>query len=144
MQAPNWESYIFPNGSISTCPLDATLGLKQCEQGNVPVIAVDARTPEDVMAAVKFAKTYNLRLVVKNTGWVDTRTFAMIGSWSSSSACRHDYLGRSTARGAFLVWTHYMKNITYNETFKPVGAPSNATMHDSEYSAIMKNNDIDH
>jgi hypothetical protein len=37
---------------------------------------------------------------------------------------RHDYLGRSTARGSFLIWTHYMKNITYNATFVPEGAPA--------------------
>ena len=37
--------------------------------------------------------------------------------------CRHDFLGRSTARGSFLIWTHFMKGITFHETFKPVGAP---------------------
>lgn len=67
MQAPNFESYIFPNGTISTCPLDAELGIP-CGQGSVPVSAVDARWPEDIVAAVNFAKRHNLRLVVKNTG----------------------------------------------------------------------------
>lgn len=45
---------------------------------------------------------------------------------------RHDYLGRSTARGAFMVWTHHMKNITYYEIFKPTGAPSDVALQDSE------------
>lgn len=31
-----------------------------------------------------------------------------------------------------MVWTHHIKNITYYETFKPTGAPSNVTFHDSK------------
>ena len=49
-------------------------------------------------------KQHNLKAVVKNTG--------------------HDYLGRSTARGGFLIWTHFMKDILYNSTFIPEGAPA--------------------
>ena len=37
----------------------------------------------------------------------------------------HDFLGRSSGRGSFLIWTHNLKNITYNPTFIPAGAPSN-------------------
>ena len=70
MQAPNWDNYIFKNGTISACYLDASLG-SPCEQGSVPIIGVDARVPEDIQAAVKFAARYNLRVVVKNTGFVD-------------------------------------------------------------------------
>ncbi|KAL4064183.1 hypothetical protein V8B97DRAFT_2105927 [Scleroderma yunnanense] len=106
MEAPNYESFVFKNGTISACYLNTSLGIP-CEQGNVPVIGVDARTPEDIQAAVKFAVQYNLKLVVQNTG--------------------HDCLGRSAARAAFVVWTHNMKDITYNATFVPQGAPSNET-----------------
>ncbi|KAG6327489.1 hypothetical protein ID866_11600, partial [Astraeus odoratus] len=106
MEESLWESYMFNNGTISGCYLDTTLGIP-CEQGNVPVIGVDARTPGDIQAAVKFALQYNLKLVTKNTG--------------------HDFLGRSAKRGAFLVWTHNMKNITYNPSFVPKGAPTNGT-----------------
>ena len=63
----NWETYTFPNGTIQACYLNSTLGAP-CQQGSVPVIGVDARTPEDVQAAVKFARKHNLRLVIKNTG----------------------------------------------------------------------------
>ncbi|KAF7777755.1 CAZyme family AA7 [Agaricus bisporus var. burnettii] len=96
----NFESHLFQNGSISACYLNTTLGIP-CEQGNVPPIGVDARTVEDVQAAVKFAGQHNLRLVVKNTG--------------------HDYLGRSSGRNAFMIWTHHLKNITYNAEFIPEG-----------------------
>ena len=71
-----------------------------CTQGSVPPGGVDARSAGDVQAALK---QHNLKLVVKNTG--------------------HDYLGQSTARGGFLIWTHNMKDISYNPTFVPQGAP---------------------
>lgn len=39
----------------------------------------------------------------------------------------HDFLGRSAARGSFLLWTHNMKNITVHPTFTPSGAPASET-----------------
>lgn len=69
MQAPNWESFIFPNGSISACYINNTLGVP-CQQGSVSVLGVDARTVKDVQATVQFAASQNLRLLVKNTGSV--------------------------------------------------------------------------
>ncbi|KAF5335049.1 hypothetical protein D9758_016321 [Tetrapyrgos nigripes] len=108
MQAPNFETFIFPNGTIEACYLNTTLGFP-CEQGNIPTIGVDARTVEDIQAAVKFAADRDLRLVVHNTG--------------------HDYLGRSAARGAFMLWTHNMKNITASPSFIPEGAPENETYY---------------
>ncbi|GLB39903.1 putative oxygen-dependent FAD-linked oxidoreductase family protein [Lyophyllum shimeji] len=106
MQSPNFETYIFGNGTISACYLNTTLGVP-CGQGSVPVIGVDARSVGDVQATVQFASKHNLRLVIKNTG--------------------HDYLGRSTARGSILLWTHHLKNIIYEEAFTPDGAPSGET-----------------
>ncbi|KAK7470124.1 hypothetical protein VKT23_001565 [Stygiomarasmius scandens] len=106
MQSPNFETFIFPNGTIEACYLNATLGFP-CTQGNVPPIGVDARTVEDVQAAVVFAAEHDLRLVVKNTG--------------------HDFLGRSSARGAFMIWTHHLKNTTFNANFVPEGAPDSET-----------------
>jgi hypothetical protein len=40
---------------------------------------------------------------------------------------RHDFFGRSAGRGAFMLWTHNMQNITYNSTFVPQGAPVSET-----------------
>jgi len=110
MQSPNFETFIFENGTIDACYLNTTLDFA-CKQGSVPVIGVDARSASDIQAAVKFVNKHNLRLVVKNTG--------------------HDFLGRSTARGSFLIWTHNMKNITYNASFVPDGALPSET-----YNAI--------
>jgi len=66
-QHTNWETWTFPDGTIHGCYLNTSLGIP-CRQGGVPVIGVDARTPEDVQEAVKFAGKHNLRLVIKNTG----------------------------------------------------------------------------
>jgi len=62
-----WETYTFPDGTIQGCYLNTSLGIP-CRQGSVPVIGVDARTPEDIQEAVRFAGKHNLRLVIKNTG----------------------------------------------------------------------------
>lgn len=40
-----------------------------------------------------FAQEHNIRLTIKNTG--------------------HDFLGRSTGRGALALWTHHLKDITF-------------------------------
>ncbi|TCD71545.1 hypothetical protein EIP91_008926 [Steccherinum ochraceum] len=97
----NFETHVFPNGTISACYLNSSLGAA-CEQGSVPVIGVDARNAEDVSSAVRFAARNNLRLVIKNTG--------------------HDYLGRSSARGSFMLWTHHLKDIEYHKTFTLLGS----------------------
>jgi hypothetical protein len=69
MQAPNFETFMFPNETISACYSNATLGFP-CGQGSIPEVGVDARSIEDVQATVKFASKHNLRLVIKNTGRV--------------------------------------------------------------------------
>ena len=103
MQNTYFKTFIFHNDTISACYLNTTLGIP-CGRGSVPPVGVDARSESDIQAAVIFAKQHNLKLVVKNTG--------------------HDFLGRSTACGGFLIWTHHMKQTVYNPTFVPDGAPA--------------------
>ena len=106
MQNTNFEMYLFSNGTIDACYLNVTLNIL-CKQGSVPPIGVDIRKAEDAQAAVNFARQKNLRLVIKNTG--------------------HDYLGRSTGRGGFLLWTHHLKDKAYNAAFVLQGGPSTQT-----------------
>lgn len=68
MEAPNFETYIFKNGTIDACYLNTTIGAP-CTQGSVPIVGVNATTPKDVQVAVQFAVQHNLKLVVKNTGY---------------------------------------------------------------------------
>ena len=67
MEAPNFETFMFQNGTIDACYLNTTI-TGACEQGSVPVIGVDVRSVGDIQAAVTFAVQQNLKLVVKNTG----------------------------------------------------------------------------
>jgi FAD/FMN-containing dehydrogenase len=65
--------------------------------------AVAAETPEDVAAAVDFARAHRLRLVVKGGG--------------------HSYQGTSCSKDSLLVWTRHMKAIRLHDAFVPDGAP---------------------
>ncbi|WP_440994495.1 FAD-dependent oxidoreductase [Cysteiniphilum litorale] len=67
------------------------------------IYAVDARNEQDIVAAVDFARKYNLKLVIKGSG--------------------HDYLGRSNAPDSLLIWTHHMQTLEYDKNFVPKGAP---------------------
>jgi FAD/FMN-containing dehydrogenase len=66
------------------------------------VYAVEAESAADVVAAVNFARTHNLRLVVKGRG--------------------HSYLGTSNAPDSLLIWTRRMDGVTVHDAFTPQGS----------------------
>jgi FAD/FMN-containing dehydrogenase len=99
MQAPIWEQL---DGKWCDISVNSTTGkpnnstlpiVAPCVQGNVPRFGINATTPTDVQKAVQFANKFSIPLVVKSSG--------------------HDYLGRSSDPNRLLIWTHFMKNITY-------------------------------
>ncbi|KAJ1308117.1 hypothetical protein OPQ81_002179 [Rhizoctonia solani] len=98
MQNPVWDSL--------GCGIDSPRNVT-CDQGFVPHYSVDARTVGHVSQAVMFADKYNISLVVKNTG--------------------HDFLGRSSAKGSFGIWTHNLKGINFTGFFVPSGCLRNET-----------------
>jgi FAD/FMN-containing dehydrogenase len=65
------------------------------------VYAVAAQNPADVVAAVNFARTHHLRLVVKGGG--------------------HSYQGTSSAPDSLLIWTRAMNRITLHDAFVGAG-----------------------
>jgi FAD/FMN-containing dehydrogenase len=65
------------------------------------VYAVAAKATQDVVAAVNFARTNNLRLVVKGGG--------------------HSYQGTSNAADSLLIWTRHMNAITTHDAFVGAG-----------------------
>lgn len=77
----------------------------------VSTYAVESANTNDVVKAVDFARKHNLRLVIKGAG--------------------HDYLGRSNAPDSLLIWTHNMRDITYNKHFHPQNCPKS-----KEYSTV--------
>jgi FAD/FMN-containing dehydrogenase len=68
--------------------------------------AVCAETTADIAAAVRVASARNIELVIKATG--------------------HDYLGRSSAPDALLIWTHRMRDVEVHDAFVPKGADRDA------------------
>jgi FAD/FMN-containing dehydrogenase len=68
--------------------------------------AVAAKTTGDVVAAVNFARTNNLRLVVKGGG--------------------HSYQGTSNAADSLLIWTRHMNAVTLHDAFVGAGCEGRA------------------
>ena len=76
-----------------TCWIDGSA----CHQGRIPHYSASVQYPEQVKKAVLFAKTHNLRLVIKNTG--------------------HDGSGRSSSPDSVQIHTHGLKGIHYHPNF---------------------------
>lgn len=69
-----------------------------CEQGAYPTYAVNVSSVAQIQLDVNFARSLNLRLVVKNTG--------------------HDFNGKASGKGTLSIWTRYLKDKAYCPTFK--------------------------
>ncbi|PFH62848.1 hypothetical protein XA68_11629 [Ophiocordyceps unilateralis] len=89
--AQNPVSVVWNQWTGFDCLPDATT---PCSGKGYPPYVVDASNAKHVKLAVDFARTRNVRLVVKNTGY--------------------DFLGRSTAPGALSIWTLHMNSIQYH------------------------------
>ncbi|OTA53999.1 putative alcohol oxidase [Hypoxylon sp. EC38] len=63
----------------------------RCIVGTYVQYAVDARSVSDYQATINFARSHNIRLVIRNSG--------------------HDYFGKSTGSGALAIWTQNFKSI---------------------------------
>ena len=81
--------------------LTQSLGWVDAWTSSPSVYAVTARTTEDIVAAVKFAREHNLRVVVKGGG--------------------HSYQGTSNAPDSFLIWTRKMNAVTMHDAFIGAG-----------------------
>jgi hypothetical protein len=83
------SSIMAPYFAIQSCnpflPRNAS-----CAVGSYVQYAVDAQEERDYKAALNFARDYNIRLVIRNTG--------------------HDWLGKSSGAGALAIRTHNLKN----------------------------------
>ncbi|KAI0188075.1 hypothetical protein F4808DRAFT_466253 [Astrocystis sublimbata] len=84
---------------------------RPCEIGNYAAYSVLITEAQDAVDGIQFAKKNNIRVTIKNTG--------------------HDYLGKSTGKGALSLWTNNLKSteiikdytsFTYNGTAIKIGA----------------------
>jgi FAD/FMN-containing dehydrogenase len=86
--------------------LTQSLGWVDAWTSQPSVYAVAAQSTADVVAAVDFARTHHLRLVVKGGG--------------------HSYQGTSNAADSLLIWTRRMSRITLHDAFVGAGCAGNA------------------
>jgi FAD/FMN-containing dehydrogenase len=86
--------------------LTQTLGWVDAWTSQPSVYAVAAESTADVVAAVNFARTHNLRVAVKGGG--------------------HSYQGTSNAPDSLLIWTRRMKAITLHDGFVGRGCAGRA------------------
>jgi len=81
-----------------------TLGWHGGWKSAASVYAVEAEGPEDVAAAVNFARDHRLRLVIKGGA--------------------HSYLGQSSSADSLMIWTRRMDRIEVHDAFVPKGCES--------------------
>jgi hypothetical protein len=55
---------------------------------------------------------------------------------------RHDYLGRSSGKGSFMIWTHHVKNITFHDSFTPTDATDSVTYENGLFFTFWWNLDF--
>lgn len=59
-------------------------------------------------AGIRFAAQHNLKVAIKASG--------------------HDFLGRSTAKGSLLLWTHNFRNVSFSDSFIVNGTDMGSVM----------------
>ncbi|KAI0382709.1 hypothetical protein F5Y04DRAFT_252178 [Hypomontagnella monticulosa] len=105
---------IYPNGTSVTGDVNA--GARGCSIGMYPPYVINVTEASDVLAGFKFAKRWNIRLNIKNTG--------------------HG-AGRNNAFGSLSFWTHNLKDIQVHEDFKPQGSELNGTYPTAHMAATL-------
>ncbi|KAF6834701.1 FAD binding domain-containing protein [Colletotrichum plurivorum] len=77
------------------------LGTDTCSVGGYPEYAVVARNVAHIQLAVNFARSLDIRLVIKNTG--------------------HDFGAKSTGAGSLSIWTYNLKSTRFIEKYRRDG-----------------------
>ncbi|KAF6838655.1 FAD binding domain-containing protein [Colletotrichum musicola] len=73
------------------------LGTDTCSVGGYPEYAIVARNVAQIQLAVNFARSLDIRLVIKNTS--------------------HDFGAKSTGAGSLSIWTHNLKSTKFIEKY---------------------------
>ncbi|KAL8812484.1 MAG: hypothetical protein Q9223_007279 [Gallowayella weberi] len=77
-----------------------------CDLKQYPKYVVNVTKSAHVKAGINFARSHNVRLIVRGTG--------------------HDFLGRSTAPNSLSIYTHNLRGLQWQDGFVPKGCPSPA------------------
>ncbi|KAH8924667.1 FAD-binding domain-containing protein [Atractiella rhizophila] len=84
-----------------SCDVDTAINFP-CGQGRVPPMFADAASVSDLITALAFVRQHNLRVRVKSTG--------------------HSLTGGSSAKGAFAISIHSLKDIEFHDDFNCKGS----------------------
>ncbi|KAI0434031.1 hypothetical protein F5Y09DRAFT_297531 [Xylaria sp. FL1042] len=69
-----------------------------CTTGILASYSINISSIGDIQAGLEFARSKNVRLVIKNTG--------------------HDLLGKSTGKGSLALWTHNMNEVKFIDSYQ--------------------------
>ncbi|EHA45847.1 FAD binding domain-containing protein [Pyricularia oryzae 70-15] len=99
--APYPTANYWPIFQGRTCKAKNDASGSECTIGGYPAYAVNITSVAQMQLAINFARTTNMRLVIKNTG--------------------HCYLGKSLGAGALSLWMHNMRDIDFLPDYKGPG-----------------------
>ncbi|KAL8811805.1 MAG: hypothetical protein Q9223_004871 [Gallowayella weberi] len=112
----NWHEPTFHDESSSSV-MQTYFGNNSCNPINVQgdcgigshvQYAIDVRNDQDAIAGIAFARKYNIRLVIRNTG----HEYLFPFPFRYDRLIQSSYLGKSTGFGALALWTHHLKDIS--------------------------------
>jgi hypothetical protein len=99
---------------------------RTCTLGAFPEFVVKATNAVQIQHAVNFAREHNIRLVIKNTG--------------------HDFGAKSVGKGALSIWTHHLKEKSFNwyqsEDYAGPSVRLGAGVQAYEAYALAKRHDV--
>lgn len=99
----NWETCRNSGCTLLETNPEETM-FPTCSIGRLATYYVDVREPSHISAALKFAKTHNIRISIKNTG--------------------HDFYGRSSVPNTLAIWTHNLGTLDFYSNFTASNCPS--------------------
>lgn len=118
---------MWPYYTNNTCDPASGQQDSVCTIGYYPEYVITAKSKEHIIAGVNFARENNIRLVIRNTG--------------------HDFMGRSTGRGALSINTHSFQGMDFVDKYTgPGGWKGGAVtlgagvMHRDLYPVAFKKN----
>lgn len=84
-----------------------------CLLGNYAYYTVNATSSADVVAAINFARTKNVRFVIRNTGHEYVRCRVVEVTKANMFNC--SYKGGSTGAGSLSIWTQHLKTAQFSD-----------------------------
>jgi hypothetical protein len=99
-----------------TCNPSASGRSGACTLGHLPEFVIMAKTKEHIKAGVDFARTNNIRLLIRNTGHGELCLVLR-----ARVLMMPDFMGRSTGYGSLAINTHSFKTVNFVKNYTGPG-----------------------